>query len=191
MRNSLVISYSIMNFPLITVMGRLQHLLKIMTVDSGRLIYSPTSFRRVPAAIYGARPLFVGCSISQNHAIKLLNDYLVLQVPKSRLHDQYNLLDKGNYYTREYTIELINSIARMLSPLAKYMRLLMLENCRTFHNDETTYKVMEYCEDGKQQKSYMWALVAGKLKDSQIGGLYPSYSPSIFTSVFLVCHVAS
>src|SRR5574344_48462 len=139
-----------------------EHLLKIMTVDSGRLIYSPTSFRRVPAAIYGARPLFVGCSISQNHAIKLLNDYLVLQVPKSRLHDQYNLLDKGNYYTREYTIELINSIARMLSPLAKYMRLLMLENCRTFHNDETTYKVMEYCEDGKQQKSYMWALVAGK-----------------------------
>src|SRR5574344_693667 len=59
-----------------------EHLLKIMTVDSGRLIYSPTSFRRVPAAIYGARPLFVGCSISQNHAIKLLNDYLVLQVPK-------------------------------------------------------------------------------------------------------------
>lgn len=133
----------------------------ILTVFKGDLLLSPTEFLSHPRSIYGMRPMFASGSISEQHALKLMIDYLVLKSSKSGLSERNSLLNDGDYYSRQYIIEMISATSRALSPLAMTIRRILFANCKVWHNDETTWKVLENMTESRT-KNYLWTLVSGK-----------------------------
>ena len=73
----------------------------ILTVEDGVLLLSPTEFLGQPRRIYGMRPMFVGVSLSEQHALKLMIDYMVLKSSKSGLATRNQLLTDGEYFSRQ------------------------------------------------------------------------------------------
>ena len=57
----------------------------ILTVEEETLLLSPTEFLGQPRRIYGMRAMFVGNSISEQHELKLMIDYMVVKSSKSGL----------------------------------------------------------------------------------------------------------
>ncbi len=142
----------------------------ILTVEDGALLLSPTEFLGQPRRIYGMRPMFVGVSLSEQHALKLMIDYMVLKSSKSGLATRNQLLTDGEYFSRQYIVEFITSMSRCFSPLAQEIRLKLFKSCRVWHNDESTMKVLELLqeEDGsRRSKNYIWCLVTGSHEKKQ------------------------
>ena len=142
----------------------------ILTVDDGVLLLSPTEFMGQPRRIYGMRPMFVGNSISEQHALKLVIDYMVLKSSKSGLATRNQLLTDGDYFSRQYIVEFITSMSRCFSSLAQAIRFELFKSCKVWHNDESTMKVLELLqeEDGsRRSKNYIWCLVTGSHEEKQ------------------------
>ncbi len=136
----------------------------ILTVKEGTLLLSPTEFLGQPRRIYGMRPMFVGNSISEQHALKLMIDYMVLKSSKSGLATRNQLLSDGDYFSRQYIVEFITSMSRCFSHLALSIRLELFKSCKVWHNDESTMKVLELLQEkdgSKRSKNYIWCLVTG------------------------------
>ena len=142
----------------------------ILTVEDGTLLLSPTEFLGQPRIIYAMRPLFVGTSLSEQHALKLMIDYMVLKSSKSGLATRNQLLSDGDYFSRQYIVEFITSMSRCFSSLAQEIRLELFKSCKVWHNDESTMKVLELLqeEDGtRRAKNYIWCLVTGSHEEKQ------------------------
>ncbi len=147
---------------------------KILTVYNDELVLSPTEFLSHPRSIYGMRPMFVGNSISEQHALKLMIDYLVMKSSKSGLAARNQLLTDGNYFSRQYIVEFITSMSRCFSPLAQEIRLELFKSTRVWHNDESTMKILDMLQEEngqKRSKNYIWTLVTGRHEKKQ-GAVY-------------------
>ena len=146
-------------------------LLSIMTVNCGVLVFSPTEFLGVPARLYGMRPLFVRLKITERMAIKIVIDFIVMHVSKSRIVDQMKLQWGNLGLSKQQVISLINGVCRMLSPLAQYMRRILLEQSETMHNDDCTMQCLEYQinEDGQRVRHHcnLWGMVTGAHEEIQ------------------------
>ncbi len=143
---------------------------KILTVYKGELVLSPTEFLSHPRSIYGMRPMFVGNALSEQHALKLMLDYLVMKSSKSALASRNQLISDGRYFSRQYIVEFITSMSRCFSPLAQMIRQELFKKCRVWHNDESTAKVIELLQDEngqKRSKNYIWTLVTGRHEQKQ------------------------
>ena len=131
----------------------------ILTVEEGILLLSPTEFLGQPKRVYGMRPMFVGNSISEQHALKLVIDYMVLKSSKSGLATRNQQLSDGDYFSRQYIVEFITLMSRCFSPLAQSIRLELFKSCKVWHNDESTMKVLELLQENdgsRRSKNYIW-----------------------------------
>ena len=150
-------------------------LMDILTVIGRMLVFSPREFLGTPSRLYGMRPCFVRAGFSERWAIKLLVDFIAMQVSKSRIADRANLQWKGESFSKQYIISIINGLSRVLSPLATYMRRVLLERCRTMHNDDCTMHCLEWQKDADgnrtRQKNYLWGLISGAHEETQ-GAIY-------------------
>ena len=150
-------------------------LMDILREYHGALIFSPTEMLGTPGEIYGARPIFVSSGISERHAIRLIIDFMALLVPKSTLATVNTLQNDNDYFSRQHVVKIINSVGRCLSPLASELRRILFTSCRTWHNDETTWRCMELLRSDqtdknskkKRSKNYLWTLVTGKHEPKQ------------------------
>ena len=151
--------------------GYSARLLNIMTVLGGMLVFSPTEFLGIPSQLYGMRPCFVRSPISEQMAIKILIDFILLHLPKSRIADCMGLRWGEVALTKQQIITLINGMCRAFSPLAQLLRRILLESSTTMHNDDCVVQCLEGQKDDEgnkvRSKSYLWGLTTGAHEEKQ------------------------
>ena len=150
-----------------------ESLLSILTVEEGRFLLSPTEFLGIPSQILGARPVFVRHGMSEQHAIAVTVDSMILLTSKGRIVAKGELLNNGAYFSKQHVVETSNGLIRALKPLAENIRGILLKNVSVWHNDETTFRCAEMQKNPDDDshllriKNYVWALVTGKHEELQ------------------------
>ncbi len=119
-------------------------LLERLTVYKGDEIFDPIKYQGMDEAMYLARPLFVGCSLSQGAMVAALTQYGLCNGSKSRIHDFFSSI--GNLgMSRAQFIELINmSIRCFLSGIADVIHEDILSRCHVLQIDESSMKVRQW-----------------------------------------------
>ena len=151
--------------------GFSERLLAIMTVFVGWLVFSPTEFLGVPSRLYGMRPCFVRSRISERLAIKIVMDFVAWNVTKSRFAICMGLRRGESILSKQQIILLINGLSRALSPLAAYMRKILLEHSRSLHTDDCVMTCLEWRKNDNgeavRRVCYFWGLVTGAHEELQ------------------------
>ena len=120
-----------------------EELLSILTVEEGHFLLSPTEFLGIPSQILGARPVFVRHGMSEQHAIAVTVDSMILLTSKGRIVAKGEFLNNGEYFSKPHVVETGNGLIRALKPLAENIRVILLKHVSVWHNDETTFRCTE------------------------------------------------
>ena len=159
----------------LNIHGYSPRLLAIMTVICGMLTLSPIAFLGPPTRLFGMRPSFVRSHLSERLVVKLLVDFVLMQVSKSRIADQIQVQWKEAAFSKQHIINIINGMCRVLNPLAQLMRKILLERCTTMHTDDCVMRCLEWQKDKDGNKvrehNNLWGLVSGAHEEIQ-GVLY-------------------
>ena len=142
----------------------------ILTTIDGEIVISPTEFNYFASQIWGKRPAFVNSRITESFLIKLVGDFLLLNVSKYR-EAKVLSYKKGSFFSRQNVTRYINGFARCISGVVQESRKILLKNCSVWQGDETPIICIEVRKNRGNKLSYVWAIFTGKHEKMQ-GALY-------------------